>query len=420
MRRRDFIGTAALTSLSSLAASCAARRTTTSSVAPPAPARTSINLAAPRISWERVIRTTVGLRPHRDSGFVLKAEQFDAKTVIHDYGFGGAGMSLAWGCGSMAADMALEHGDRRAAVLGCGSPGLTAARELQRRGFEVTIYTLTVPPDTTSNMSVAGFTPTTALVSADRRTPAWDAQFRRAAEISYLRLQLLAGAPGSGVRWIDSYNATDNPSPPASPAGSNAEADDLLPAHLRTGRDREVLGPGEHPFPTRYAIHTSAIAIEPSIYLDMLVRDFALFGGKIVIRKFDTPRDLMSLRESIIVNCTGLGSKTLFGDDELVPIKGQLTVCVPQPEVNYWASGRLANGAATASIYPRSDGIVIGNMQERGNWSLEPNDQVRQQNVDAAIQFFGAMRPPNGRLQLTKSGPPREIPKLESFYTAES
>jgi glycine/D-amino acid oxidase-like deaminating enzyme len=66
-----------------------------------------INLGVPRISWERVIRTTVGLRPHRDSGFVLKSEQFDAKTVIHDYGFGGAGMSLAWGCGSMAADMAL-------------------------------------------------------------------------------------------------------------------------------------------------------------------------------------------------------------------------------------------------------------------------------------------------------------------------
>jgi hypothetical protein len=30
-------------------------------------------------------------------------------------------------------------------------------------------------------------------------------------------------------------------------------------------------------------------------------------------------------------------------------------------------------------------------MMERGNWSLEPNLEVRQQNVDAAIQFFGAM-----------------------------
>src|SRR5580700_4352430 len=96
-------------------------------------------------------------------------EEFDAKTVIHDYGFGGSGMSLAWGCGAMAADMCLSQEDRRVAVLGCGSPGLTAARQLQRRGFDVTIYAMAVPPYTTSNMSSAGFTPTTALIEASRR-----------------------------------------------------------------------------------------------------------------------------------------------------------------------------------------------------------------------------------------------------------
>jgi hypothetical protein len=108
--------------------------------ASPSQTHVAPKLAVPRISWERVIRTTVGLRPHRDSGFVLRAENFGEKTVFHDYAFGGAGMSRAWGCGAMVADMALEHNERKAAVLGCGSPGLTAARPLQRRGFEVTIY----------------------------------------------------------------------------------------------------------------------------------------------------------------------------------------------------------------------------------------------------------------------------------------
>jgi D-amino-acid oxidase len=357
--------------------------------------RAPIRLAPVRASWDRVIRTTVGLRPHRDSGFVLRAEPLDAKTIIHNYGHAGAGMSLGWGCGVMVAEMAQETGQRRVAVLGCGSPGLTTARQLQRRGFDVTIYAMTVPPDTTSNMSLAGFTPTTALVSNERRTPAWDAQFVRAAEISYRQLQLMV-SQNYGVYWIDSYNATDNPAPGQGGGGRGggggaAFDEDLLPEYLRPNRNREVLGPGEHPFRTKYAVRTPALSIEPSIYLDALVRDFLMFGGRIVIRKFDTPRDLMLLTEPVIVNCTGLGSFTLFDDKELVPIKGQLTVMVPQPEVHYRASGRTPSGG-NATMNPRSDGIVVGNLQDPGNWSLEVDQDVRQRNVDAAIEFSGAMR----------------------------
>ena len=64
---------------------------------------------------------------------MLRAETLDAKTVIHNFGHGGAGMSLSWGTASLAADLALGHSERRAAVVGCGVAGLTSARELQRR-----------------------------------------------------------------------------------------------------------------------------------------------------------------------------------------------------------------------------------------------------------------------------------------------
>src|SRR5688572_9331044 len=80
-------------------------------------------------SWDRVVRTTVGLRPYRAGGFVVRGEQIDAKTIIHNYAHGGAGMSLAWGTAALAADLAIAHGDRRAAVIGCGVQGLTTARQ---------------------------------------------------------------------------------------------------------------------------------------------------------------------------------------------------------------------------------------------------------------------------------------------------
>src|SRR4051812_20959169 len=203
MRRRTFLAGAGAACAGFAIGGCATTGSTRGSLAPQR--RPAIRLARPRVSFDRVIRTTVGLRPHRDSGFVLRAEKLDAKTLIHNYGHAGAGMSLAWGCGILVSELAQEAGEKRAAVLGCGSPGLTSARQLQRRGYAVTIYAATVPPDTTSNMSLAGFTPTTALVNNDRRTPEWDRQFQRAAELSYRELQLMVGRK-YGIYWMDAYN----------------------------------------------------------------------------------------------------------------------------------------------------------------------------------------------------------------------
>src|SRR3954464_7433519 len=187
-----------------------------------APRRPPVNLAPVKASWDRIIRTTVGLRPHRDAGFVLKTDKLDDKLLVHNYGHGGAGMSLAWGTGLMAAEFASEHQARQAAVIGCGSVGLTCARQLQRRGFDVTIYAMAGPPYVTSNMSLAGFTPESGLVIADKRTPEWDAQYRRAADISYRQLQLLAG-PHFGVSWLDNYSLMNElrqpaPHPPERPS----------------------------------------------------------------------------------------------------------------------------------------------------------------------------------------------------------
>ena len=356
-----------------------------------AAARRALGLPPVQVSWDRVLRTTVGLRPHRDSGFVLRAESLGDKTLVHNYGHGGAGMSLGWGCGALAADLALFDGSRRAAVIGCGSPGLTAARQLQHRGFDVTIYAVTVPPDTTSNMSLATFTPASGLIAADRRTPAWDAQFARAAGISYLHLQSMVG-PSYGVSWIDNYVATSDPAP----LPPNPDEAGLLPDAGRS--NREVLGPGDHPFPTRYAVRTPSLRIDPAIYLATLVREFTDAGSAIVIRRFESASELLSLPEPIVVNCTGLGSRTLFGDDELVPVKGQLTILAPQPEITYRAATRASStgreplNGATVGMTPRSDGIVLGNLQERGNWSLEPDEAVRQRVVGGAMEFFAAMK----------------------------
>ena len=72
------------------------------------------------VSSDRVIRTVVGLRPYRPSGFVLKSERFDDKIIIHNYGHGGAGVTLSWGTATLAIREALKTEANRFAVIGCG------------------------------------------------------------------------------------------------------------------------------------------------------------------------------------------------------------------------------------------------------------------------------------------------------------
>ena len=362
---------------------------------PTVPSRPMVDLVPVKAAWDRVLRTTVGLRPHRPGGFVVRAEKLDDRTVVHDFGHGGAGHSLGWGTGALAADLAVAHDGRQAAVLGCGTVGLTAARQLQRRGFDVTIYTEAIPPHTTSNKAWAGYTPSSGLIAVGRRNPAWDAQFREAAETGYRELQLMAGT-NRGVSWVDSYGMLNEVRELREGGGeSTRPRDPLLPAHLQT--PPEILGPGEHPFPSTYAARAPMLRIEPSRYLDGLMRDVIAFGGRITIRKFETPRDLMTLDESLIVNCTALGSRELFGDAEMIPLKGQLTHLVPQADVNYSTMGGLPGSQSGLGIHmmPRSDGIALGGTSERGIWDTTPDEDARRRIVTGHIELFSAMRRPD-------------------------
>ena len=61
-----------------------------------------------RASADRVIRTVSGLRPYRPSGFVVRSERIGNKTVVHNYGHGGAGVTISWGCADEVASLVAQ------------------------------------------------------------------------------------------------------------------------------------------------------------------------------------------------------------------------------------------------------------------------------------------------------------------------
>ena len=347
---------------------CAGRRTAL--VAPPAP---EARLAPVHVAGERVIRTVVGLRPFRPSGFVVRAEKLDDKLLIHNYGHGGAGITLSWGTAQLAVELAGASEARECAVIGCGVVGLSTARLLQLRGHRPVIYARDLPPGTTSNIAGGLWSPVT-LFDDDRDTPAFRSQFVAAARFAFRRYQTMAGA-AYGVHWMPSYYLSrSGPRRPHTESPYD-QIDALYP-------DARQLEAHENPFPIPYVYRRYSMLIEPSIYLNALLRDFELAGGRIAVREFASPRELAALPEGLIFNCTGLGSRELFNDRELTPIRGQLTFLLPQPEVDY-----MTLGPDDYYMFPRQDGILLGGTHERDNWNTEPDvatvERVLRENAAA-------------------------------------
>ena len=64
----------------------------------------ALNIDRPRVLAERV-----GLRPFRKSGVRLERDRLsDNRTVIHNYGHGGSGFTLSWGCAGEVVDLARD------------------------------------------------------------------------------------------------------------------------------------------------------------------------------------------------------------------------------------------------------------------------------------------------------------------------
>jgi D-amino-acid oxidase len=350
------------------------------------------HFAPVKVSADRVIREVVGLRPYRDEGFVVTTERAGDKLFIHNYGHGGAGITLSWGTASLAVDLlsapgamdtALMAHPRRPltphfAVLGCGVNGLSTARLLQRRygnaGATVTIYAKDLPPNTTSNIA-GGFWSPTSVYDPGSITPQFRDQFNKACHISNRAFQLLAGTE-YGVRWIETYElGRDEGTLSRELPGGN----DLYPAADGHREPNVYFG-----FP--FVRHYSTMLIEPQTYLNALLRDFYVAGGKVMVKELLDRRELMRLPERVIFNCTGLGAHMLFGDKKLGPVRGQLEILIPQPEIDYIY---LNSGY----MFPRHDGIVLGGTFDHDDWSLEPRADQRDWILNTHKEVMKGLKP---------------------------
>jgi glycine/D-amino acid oxidase-like deaminating enzyme len=388
VNRRTFLRTANLAAASAMLSGCARKNPAIFNPAMNQAALAPVNLPESachippvHVSEDRVIRTVVGLRPHRPSGFRVEREQLGDTVVVHNYGHGGGGITLSWGTAKLATDLGLKGHTGPVAVLGCGVIGLTTARMVQDAGFPVTIYTKAMPPDTTSNIAGGQWYPASVYDDPLKVSESFTDQYLAAAKYAYERYQITTD-PRYGVRWMRNYSVS------RTPIQSNRGLDRprivsgldlLLPEH-------RLLKQEENPFRIGYAAQYDGMIMEPPLLLNALITDFRVADGKVVGRELKSTAEVRSLKEKLVFNCTGLGAKTLFNDKELVPVRGQLTFLLPQPEVTYAALFE------DLYMFSRHDGILLGGTHEEGNSSLAVDQATVKEKLTAHAELFASMK----------------------------
>ena len=330
---------------------------------------TGQNLPTPNFTYTEPLSCIAGLRPYREGAYRLESETRSGKFIVHNYGHGGAGITLSWGCASKVRDIVRNHlassNEKKVAVLGSGVMGLTAATLLLELDVTLTIYAQKFWNDTTSRK--AGGQWAASIVAFGNKR----AEFKQILETSYKTFE--SSIPnGFGVSKRPNYTKTRS---------HNLDVVLELSPNLIPAPEELARMPFEnHTYP---GFKYETLLIEPPIFLPKLDANLRGKNVQFVPRTFSDATDVLTtLQEKIIINCTGLGSKKIWPDEALKPIKGQLALLRPQPQLQYLYG-------QDGYMFPRADAVVIGGSYEDTFTSSDPDPDYCKLLVDYMKGLFG-------------------------------
>lgn len=124
-------------------------------------------------------------------------------------------------------------------------------------------------------------------------------------------------------------------------------------------------------------------------------------------------RKVRSLEElshtfDIIVNCSGLGSKSLVGDDKMYPIRGQV-LKMEAP----WLKNFIRDGDGKTYIYPGIHSVTVGGTKQEGDWRLQPDEGDREAMLERCCKLEPSLRKAKVLTEWVGLRPGRVSPRVE-------
>jgi D-amino-acid oxidase len=252
-----------------------------------------------------------------------------------------------------------------AVVVGAGVVGLTTAISLAEAGLATRVVTAAPPSETTSVAAGAIWGP--VRCGPPERCYAW-------ARTGLDVLSGLAGEPSSGVRQVSGREVCASPTSP--------------PAWVSLLPDVRVLGEGDLPdgFVSGWAY--TAPAVNMPVYLEYLLRRYEDLGGAVLAGAVTS---LASVAAPVLVNCTGIGARSLVPDPSVVPVRGQVVVA-ENPGITEFYIDHGNGGTDYVYLFPHGDVVLLGGTADEGASDLAPRPEVSERILRDCAAAFPSLR----------------------------
>jgi D-amino-acid oxidase len=254
-------------------------------------------------------------------------------------------------------------------ILGAGVSGLSTGILLLKKGYSVTIWAKDLPPYTTSNKAAAVWYPFSC--GSPHQANGW-----LRATLTYFQKEILS-EKSSGCKKTTVVEIFDHKT--ADPWWKNS-----TDSYQKI--DKKYL-------PKEYVdgYQIDGLVMDTDVYMDYLVGTFKKLGGKMQQKAITTITEAFE-KYNMVINCTGLGSRTLFNDPKVYACRGQILKIKPN-DLDY-SLFEEEGPNSLAYVIPRLKDVILGGTVQDNDWNLHPDEKDTQDILRKYTNLFPQLKTP--------------------------
>lgn len=253
------------------------------------------------------------------------------------------------------------------AIVGAGISGLSTAYILSgTQRYDITVFANGFSPNITSNRAAAFWYP--YQIRFDKRGIAWSKK-------GYAFFQQLAGDAASGISMKHLIKVIRKDVAEEEPVWL-----EFIPEGVCTMVPEEQLAPN-----IQKAYDVLVPLVETQIFLPYLQKIFSARQVRFEKKEIKSFDELSSF--DVIVNCTGLGARTLAHDETIIPIRGQVALLETDTSMPIYMDNETP-----LYIVPRKDAMIVGGTYERNIYDAVTEPDTLERILENAYSVFPQLK----------------------------